>query len=631
MVDRPVAQQVVVFQPLDGVGGVGVDVDAPTGAVTAIASVQFDIEGIGHLIAAAVILVLPVEVAGVVGVILSHVAFLGIQLHRFHKGFGVGLVFQCFGAIPVGTVGIIAILAFNIAKVIQDPLQPVTFHIVEGESSIVQVCPVISVVLEDTAGFSLCPDVIVPAHHLAVLQDVDQSDVLGVSPWQVGIFGIVEGLVPIEQHPGAVIALNIGTILFGVIFDAIGVDSQHIFNVLRFGELGGGYALTIQCHGLDFGCSGDVSFDAQHIHGCQQQRQAKGCRQQGKTPEILQPEDMGRPLHQHLGNEPTNRQTDDEDGPVLVGDAQVLCQQILAGGGHKDGAEYLEHRHQLGEGNSIPGAFQIPLPVQHQCHQSEDDANAPQNPQGTPTVFQCVGQPDIHPVCPVLLLEFVGPFVAIIKVAGHHMVQGRQILRQSTGSHHAVQHGGVNRIHQPVGDHRPGIQQAIGRNGGKPVSGDHGGKGGNTEEADKIQIAQQKFPESQHHRIFKHTARQQRCRNQRHDGGGDEGNRQARDHIGNKPAFPGDGEGVEHIAHPGVIQVTKEKLSHQQGIAQLNQCQHLRKILHKVPGKVEGFVDAAVVIQQKRAQNQAQGIHHPNRREPGQVLLVDGLIKAGCL
>ena len=85
------------------------------------------------------------------------------------------------------------------------------------------------------------------------------------------------------------------------------------------------------------------------------------------------------------------------------------------------------------------------------------------------------------------------------------------------------------------------------------------------------------------------------------------------------------------VAAAGTVEkIAEEQLRHQQSIAQIHHRHDGEHILDVILGKVELLQYAAVGIQQRHTHHKAQGIHTPHRREPGQILFVDGFIKEGC-
>ena len=208
-------------------------------------------------------------------------------------------------------------------------------------------------------------------------------------------------------------------------------------------------------------------------------------------------------------------------------------------------------------------------------------------------------------------------------------MDGGQQFRQGSRGNDTVEHGGIDRIDEPVSNGSTGIQQTVGCQHGKPVAHHHDTEHRHAEKARKLQIGSQENPPAQSHSSFKQGAHQQWEGNQGHNQCRHQRTGHAGNHMGYKPVFSSQRKCMEHIAHAAGIQVAEEQGRHDGRIDQIHQGHDLHQIRH-VPGKVILLHVAAVGVHQQDAHHQTQGVHTPDRSKPEQILPEYGCVKAGC-
>ena len=96
--------------------------------------------------------------------------------------------------------------------------------------------------------------------------------------------------------------------------------------------------------------------------------------------------------------------------------------------------------------------------------------------------------------------------------------------------------------------------------------------------------------------------------------------------MGQKPAFPPNGQGVQRVTHSALEQIAEQQLGHQEGVSYIDgggcynqtsdvDCQIIRSV-----GNDRGTHD----------QQHKDAVKDPGRCEPGQILHKKGFVKERC-
>ena len=363
---------------------------------------------------------------------------------------------------------------------------------------------------------------------------------------------------------------------------------------------------------------GHPLLNAEHIQLVDAHGGSEYCRQNGKTDPVSQTEHPGRALHQTAEQE-------QEFHAVRSAQTQKFGSSKFRRHGDKQRAEDLKQRYQLPAAHRIAGAFQIPAAVQQQRNDGKHDAHQCQHPQAV-QIGDFVDAPGIGEQ-PSHFVK-IGASVFDIHADIHHAVRRHQLGSQRIGGDDAVEHGGIDGIHQPVEDAGAEVHKTVGSHHGEPGADDHGTKHRDAEQADKIHIGNNKIPHRNLPRTRENGPQQEGQQNQGIDGGGNEGVRKTGQPVGHKPGFPPQGQGVEGVAHPGVIQVAEEKLRHQAGIAYVQNGEPAKQTADLIEKVIFRVTISRLLPAHQGQQHQKQGVQRQDRGKPGEIFCKRGTIKA---
>ena len=88
---------------------------------------------------------------------------------------------------------------------------------------------------------------------------------------------------------------------------------------------------------------------------------------------------------------------------------------------------------------------------------------------------------------------------------------------------------------------------------------------------------------------------------------------------------------MQCIAHPGVIQVAEEELSHQAGVGQIDEGSPAENLVGLIEEIVFRVDVSGLLPHYQHKQKQQQGVKRQDRGKPGEVFRERGTIKAGFL
>ena len=287
---------------------------------------------------------------------------------------------------------------------------------------------------------------------------------------------------------------DVGQRIVAVALDAVfqrhsveGGDSPDVFLV---GQL---QAVKIQSHGADVLHIRDAVFNAQHVKAGSDQAHGDHGGQNPQADPAAQLEHPGGALQEHLSAEPSGGAAAEQE-QIHHGHAGANfgCKEGFHA--HNDqrtghhGADQLKQRLQNGERNGIPGAFQIPLPVQEQSHDGKDDAHRRVDQQGRE--FPLIDAERRHH----LTFPAVEPQRQLVEIlhrhisAAGHIRHGRQQADPPVRRDHAEEHGRVKGIDNIVEDKRAAVQHRVHNCHGKAVAGAEHAENRRAEEGDELQV-----------------------------------------------------------------------------------------------------------------------------------------------
>ena len=232
-----------------------------------------------------------------------------------------------------------------------------------------------------------------------------------------------------------------------------------------------------------------------------------------------------------------------------------------------DGIENQENGLHKPEGDEITGAFQLPLPVQHQRQSQQGDAEKCADDHIAP--FRAHGD-----VVDVGLLDAAHVVVDVAPDYLHqlhgadHFTHGAPGQEGISGDPDAVKQGLIEGIHQPVDDQGEEIYNAVDQHLGKPVAHQHHTQHRQGEEEQVLDAAGQD-PQKGDAPALAQT--QQGHAQQSQHQIGDEAEQQSCGGMAAEPALPPQGHGVQRVAQPGRTQVAEEQLGIDQGVDEVYQ------------------------------------------------------------
>ena len=501
--------------------------------------------------------------------------------------------------------------------------------------------PAACVLFYDLALLQICPDIVVTGHGASVFQLIINGDVICGQHRPVSVVAALTVDESALRHDRVLFLFlpvqDVGQRIVAVALDAVfqshsveGGDSPDVFLACQL------QAVKIQGHGADVLHVRNAILNAQHVKAGSDQAHGDHGGQNPQADPAAQLEHPGGALQEHLSAEPTGGAAAEQE-QIHHGHAGANfgCKEGFHA--HNDqrtghhGADQLKQRLQNGERNGIPGAFQVPLPVQQQPDKGKNDAHRRIDQQG------CILPPVNAERRHHLTFPAVEPQRQLREILhGHilaagHTRHGRQQPCPPVRRDHAEEHGRIKGIDNIVENIRAAVQNRVHHRHGEAVSGAEHAEDRHTEEGDELQVGAGVPQKRDLPCVCHHGRVQQRHGQQRHHRRGDHGKQQSGNDIGQKQRLPAHGHGVQSVAHPGVIQVAEQQHGDERRKKQVHQPHEL-----KVPGYPGSKPERPshipiVLVQHHHSQNQTQGVSPDHRGEPGQVLQEYGLIKEGCL
>ena len=185
----------------------------------------------------------------------------------------------------------------------------------------------------------------------------------------------------------------------------------------------------------------------------------------------------------------------------------------------------------------------------------------------------------------------------------------------------AVHKGLIKHLGNAHENHGKAVDQGVKQHHGKPVSRQHGGKHRRTEEGQILEQAYQPGNEG-----MVPVALQRRHEGQSRQGVGHQTHGKAGGAVGEEPPLPAQGHGVEGIAHPAYVEISRQEHHHHSGVKTVH-IGHGRQPLVQGQGHRQGL---SLGRQGGHPQHQEKHINHPAGGKPGQILAKDRPVKEVC-
>ena len=287
---------------------------------------------------------------------------------------------------------------------------------------------------------------------------------------------------------------DVGQRVVAVALDAVfqrhGVKGGDLPDVFLVGQL---QAVKIQSHGADVLHIRNAVFNAQHVKAGGHQRHGDHGGQKPQPDPAAQLEHPCGALQKHFCAEPTGGAAA-EQKKIQHGHtgADFVREEGFHTHNHQrtdpHSADQLEQRLQNGECNGVPGAFQIPLPVQEQSHDGKDDAHRRVDQQRG-KLSPVNAERRHHLTFPAVepqrqLVEILHRHIS----AAGHIRHGRQQADPPVRRDHAEEHGRVKGIDNIVEDKRAAVQHRVHHRHGKAVTGAEHAENRHAEEGDELQV-----------------------------------------------------------------------------------------------------------------------------------------------
>ena len=287
---------------------------------------------------------------------------------------------------------------------------------------------------------------------------------------------------------------DVGQRIVAVALDAVfqrhGVEGGDLPDVFLACQL---QAVKVQSHGADVLHIRNAILNAQHVKAGSDQAHGDHGGQKPQPDPAAQLEHPCGALQKHFCAEPTGGAAAEQE-QIHHGHAGANfgCKEGFHA--HNDqrtghhGADQLKQRLQNGKRDGVPGAFQIPLPVQEQSHDGKDDAHRRVDQQGRE--FPLIDAERRHH----FTFPAVEPQRQLVKILyGHiiavgHIRHGRQQADPPVRRDHAEEHGRVKGIDNIVKDKRAAIQHRVHNCHGKAVTGAEHAEDRHAEEGDELQV-----------------------------------------------------------------------------------------------------------------------------------------------
>ena len=287
---------------------------------------------------------------------------------------------------------------------------------------------------------------------------------------------------------------DVGQRVVAVALDAVfqshsveGGDSPDVFLACQL------QAVKIQSHGANVLHIRNAILNAQHVKAGSNQAHGDHGGQNPQADPAAQLEHPGGALQKHFCAEPTGGAAAEQE-QIHHGHAGANfgCKEGFHA--HNDqrtghhGADQMKQRLQNGECNGVPGAFQIPLPVQEQSHDGKDDAHRGVDLQRG-KLFPVNAERRHHFAFPAVepqrqLVEILHRHIS----AAGHIRHGRQQADPPVRRDHAEEHGRVKGIDNIVKDKRAAVQHRVHHRHGKAVTGAEHAENRRAEEGDELQV-----------------------------------------------------------------------------------------------------------------------------------------------